>query len=99
MSNTETFEDMIKQKVWDSMMKESSNFSLDIILPLLLSKENQMVEGYNTEEIYDPYFSTLCLLFAINQAKGWTKEELIKILIDIDNPEDEDYYNIEEGTE
>ncbi len=96
MDDTETFEDMINERIWDSSMEESYDFSYNEILPLILEKENEMFSELTSDDIYDPYFSTLCMLFSVNQTKGWSKEELIKILMDIDNPKENVYYNTED---
>jgi len=88
MDDSETVEDIIAKKVWESSVDVANIFSMDIVLPLLAAKEKQMINDFETQRIHDPFISSLITLFAINQMKGWDKDDLLKILLDVNIPEE-----------
>ena len=80
----------LREQKFENSRNESVEFINNVILEQLGEFEENLVIDYKTEEIYDPYFAGLILLFKVNQYKGWSKEDLLKILIDVDYDENEE---------
>lgn len=53
------------------------------ILESLYDKENELVNLYGEGNYMCPYYTAFIELAIANQAKGWTKEELLENLSDI----------------
>lgn len=79
-------ENIIDEIKYNASMEDANKFVMDMILPALMGKEDSLMSDYNTDQIHDPYFSALGILFAVNLAKGWTKEELLKFLLFVEAP-------------